>query len=445
MGRMETPNFDETLPTPTNRPEDGASGASNFNETIPTPISGRPQPRAEDAGKTVRTPVNRAADGAESFVVPVDPAAPQRSRPGGKRSTLPLITLVGLAGLLLIAVTSAFAGYRSGIALRKDAEVAQIGQNVDAQFALGEQDLAEGNYDRARQRFEYVIQLDPNYPGVTEKLASVLLYLNATATPTVAPTPTVVPTPDLRTVEELFSQGQQFLVNSDWTNSIETLLKLRKEDPAYNAVQIDGMLFLALRNRGTDKILKFADLEGGIYDLALAERFGPIDTEAQGIQNWARLYITGASFWEIDWAQAIEYFQQVAPAMPNLRDGSGYTATERYRLALIGYADTLAKQELWCDAQAQYELALTLGPDANAEEALVGVSQNCAGISDEQPPSGEELPPVEETPPVPGEPTPTLEGEPPVGEPTPELPTPEPPTPEPPTPEPPAPESTPEV
>jgi tetratricopeptide (TPR) repeat protein len=303
---------------------------------------------------------------------------------GGTRRTWLLYTLLGVVVLLLIAVISAYSGYRSGIGLRQDAAATIAIQQIHEQYELGLLEMEQGEYYRARQRFEYVIQLYPDYPGASEKLEEVVSLLNTTATPTLVPTPTLTPTPDLRGVQELFDQGQQYLANSDWTNAIDTLLVLRKTDPEFRAVELDGMLFLALRNRGIDKIGKEADLEGGIYDLTLAERFGPLDTEAQGFLNWTKLYITGASFWEIDWGQAVYYFGQVAPHLPNLRDGSGWTATERYRIALVNYGDILANQKQWCKAMEHYQVALSMGYDAQVEQALNGVTKRCIGDQEEQ-------------------------------------------------------------
>lgn len=273
-------------------------------------------------------------------------------------------TLGGIIALLLVALTSGFLGYYQGIRLRTQAADSQVAQRLAEQFLLGSQELAEGQYHRARQRFEYIIRIDPNYPGVTEKMAEVLIRLNTIATETPAPTPTEIPptpTPDTRGIDELYSQGQQSLQNGNWTEAIDTLLQLRKNDPTYHPVEIDGMLFIALRNRGKDKILRDGDLEGGIYDLALAERFGPLDVEAQGFQTWARLYITGASFWGINWAEAVNYFSQVAPQTPNLRDGSGWTATERYRLSSIHLAQQYYDAGDACAAREQFDVALTMG------------------------------------------------------------------------------------
>jgi hypothetical protein len=204
-----------------------------------------------------------------------------------------------------------------------------------------------------------------------------MVQLNITATPIPSPTPAYTPTPDNRGIEQLLSQAQTQSSNSDWTNAIDSALKLRKQDPNYHAVEIDGILFMALRNRGMDKIGKQADLEGGMYDLSQAARFGPLDSEAQGYMNWASLYLTGASFWELDWKQAAFYFQQVAASLPNLRDGSGMTAGERYRLALIGMGDELSKKGTWCDAVTAYQEAQAMGTDANADAGVAQAIEHC--------------------------------------------------------------------
>jgi hypothetical protein len=167
------------------------------------------------------------------------------------------------------------------------------------------------------------------------------------------------------------------MLAGDWNTAIETLLTLRKRDPAFMAVKVDGMLFIALRNRGVDKIARQADLEGGTYDLALSERFGPLDVEARNWRDWATLYVRGASFWDVDWAQAVYYFSQLVLIAPNLMDGSGYTAWERNILALIGYGDWFARQELYCDAQVQYDAALQLRGDPVVQPTADFALQRC--------------------------------------------------------------------
>jgi Tfp pilus assembly protein PilF len=80
------------------------------------------------------------------------------------------LIILSLLALLVLAATSAFGGYLSGIQRRTSFEATQVTSKVDEQFQLGVKDLQAGRYELARQRFEYVINLDPGYPGVTRIL-----------------------------------------------------------------------------------------------------------------------------------------------------------------------------------------------------------------------------------------------------------------------------------
>jgi len=314
--------------------------------------------------------------------------SPNVSRIRKKRG---LWVIIGLLMVFLCLLGGAYLGYTKGIQLRIAQSESQITLQAATQYQLGLEDLAEGRYEMARKRFEYVIQLDPNFPGVVEKLSEVMLVMSVTDEPTkemvIIPTatPAYTPTPDLRGQDEIFAAAHEYLRNRDWDMTIETLNTLRKVDQTFRIVEVDGMFYMALRNRGVDKILNQGNLEGGIYDLALAERFGPLDIEAKNYRTWARYYLTGASFWEVDWAQVVNYFSQFYTALPNLRDGSNITATERYRLALIGYGDQLAKEEKWCDAAAQYQEALKLLQDESLKQTADQAAQNCLEMEPEEP------------------------------------------------------------
>lgn len=248
------------------------------------------------------------------------------------------------------------------------------------QYQLGLEEMNAGRLQVARKRFEYVIQLDPNFPGVAEKLTETMMKIAQTTAPTaVIPTlePTLTPTPDMRGEEEIFNNATQLIRAQDWQNTITALDSLRNRNLTYRTIEVDGMYYVALRQRGIQKILA-GDLEPGIYDLALSERFGPMDKEADGFRNWARMYILGSSFWEIDWAEVINYFGQVYAAMPNLRDGSDWTAAERYRIGLINYADSLAAKEDWCNARDHYNLAFAIANDPAVAPTATAVQLICA-------------------------------------------------------------------
>lgn len=378
---LETP-----LPTPA---AEGGEEVVPLPETIPGLEETLPPPPSPVVAIASPQEAGEAPAKATAAVSP--PMAPKAARKGaggkGKVKAPPewlLIPALGLIGILLVALVSAFGGYAAGIEMRRSAERTQVAQAAAQQYELALKDMEGKYYDRARQRLEYVLQLDPNYPGATDKLAEVLLFLNATATPTAQPTPTITPTPDLRAIEELFKQANQALLDKNWDEAIASLLALRKKDPNYRTVDVDGMLFIALRHRGAEKITK-ANLEGGIYDLTLASEFAPLDSEAQGLLTWSRLYITGASFWELDWAKVVEYFSQVAPQMPYLTDSSGMTANERYRIGLFEYGNQLAQQGQVCQALDYYRQSLAIAPDPAVQQAFEQAAIVCEGG---QPPAG---------------------------------------------------------
>jgi tetratricopeptide (TPR) repeat protein len=269
-------------------------------------------------------------------------------------------TLWIVLGSIVLVIIGLLLGVVAGMNARKQAELKQIKQSLGEQFDRGVQELNDGQYDLARQRFEYVLKYDPSYPDAQKKLTEVLVLISATATPSVTPTPEISPTPDLRGVEQLFSDAQRMISESNWDGAQLALDMLRKNNPEYQTIQADGMYYILLRNRGVDKILVQNNLEGGIYDLTLAERFGPLDNYSAGLRNFARVYLTGSSLWAVDWAQAVILFQQVAAAVPNMTDSSGYTAGGRYFIALVEYGKVLMDQDKPCDAQVQFELALSI-------------------------------------------------------------------------------------
>ncbi|NPV56414.1 MAG: hypothetical protein HPY76_07070 [Anaerolineae bacterium] len=352
-------DLDETIAVAPAAPEAGQSTAED-SENRPTPI--------DDEIGAIPSGSDRVDDTAPHQVnvpPPGPPASEDIPTDGGKKPKRGRVVIFGILVVILLGVLGGLVGYRFAITDRQQNLQSQVALAAATQFQMGVQDLEAGRYEVARQRFEYVIRLDPQFPGAAEKLAEVMLKMAEQTTPTAAFTPTFEPTstPDTRNEDEIFNQAQAFMRAGDWVNALITLDALRDTNLNYKTLQVDGMYYIALRYRGVDKILKEGNLEGGMYDLALTEKFGPLDKEADGYRTWARFYLTGASFWEVDWEKVVYYFSQVYPALPNLRDGSGWTTQERYRIALMNYGDKLFIAGDACGARDQYNLALTIGYD----------------------------------------------------------------------------------
>ena len=80
-----------------------------------------------------------------------------------------------VVGLIAFIGLGALGGMQVGVSARQDKE--RLAKAVEAveQFEFGKADLENGQCTIARQRFEYVIQLDPRYPEAAEKLAASML------------------------------------------------------------------------------------------------------------------------------------------------------------------------------------------------------------------------------------------------------------------------------
>lgn len=282
--------------------------------------------------------------------------------------------LFNALGLIIILVLAILAGYASGISIRKSNQSSTISQQLGDQFKYALVDIEFQRYENAKQRLDFILAHDSSFPGAQEKLTEVLVLMNQ-PTPTI--TPSLTPTPDFTGAEQAFAQAQAQIAAGDWPGALGTLDQIRKLDPTYKAGQVDGMYYFALRNYGYQLITQQGNLEGGIYHFTLAERFGTLDRDANGLREGARYYLIGASFWELDWQQALFYFDQVYRGWSGLWDGT-MTATERFHQASMRYADQLVEQEQYCDAITHYDNAQATGAlDAQAQEGYERAFAEC--------------------------------------------------------------------
>lgn len=263
--------------------------------------------------------------------------------------------LLSALGVIVLLAAAVFGGYSSAIGIRKNNQSSVIMGQLGEQYQNVLIDIQFGRYEIAKQRLEWIIANDPTFPGAQEKLTEVLVLSNQ-PTPTLTPAPTS--TPDFTGAQQAFAQAQQLITAQDWAGALGALDQMRKLDPNYEQSKVDGMYYFALRNYGYSLIVQQGNLEGGIYHITLARRFGPLDRDSNGLLVGARTYLVGASFWELDWAKALEYFSQVASY--NLWDGS-MTVSERIYIASMRYGDQLFEAEQYCDAVVQYQNAQSIG------------------------------------------------------------------------------------
>jgi hypothetical protein len=426
---MRDPDYEKTQPNKVNnsieetKPVKTQPGDSAAPAAVP--------PFTSDAGATMPVQV-KSGGGGDTAPVAVKQQKPRR---------WPWI-VGGLLLILILGSIGGYLGYQAALSLRDQANFGKVTQQATEQFMLALKDQADGNLPMALSRIEYVIKLDPSFPGAKEKMSEVMLAMAATKAPTLAavlPTITLTPTPDFRSEEEIFNNAKQLMAQKKWFDALDVMDTLRNKNLTYKTVEVDGMYYEGLRFRGMAKI-NGGNLEGGLYDLAVAEQFAPLDYEALGVRTWARLYLTGAAFWEVKWDKVVAYFAEIYPAYPSLRDLNGMTASERFRIASIKYGDELEAKGQHCDAQQQYDNAQSVAADREAGPKMTEVYLKCHPPTNTPVPTGSITPTFTNTVPAaatltftpPGPTTgPTLTNTPegPTNTPKPPTPTLEPPTP----------------
>lgn len=299
-----------------------------------------------------------------SPVTSEQPSAPRRiffrTAPGAF-----FLLAILLGSVIGFAVVS---GYRAGLDERNRAAATAQFAELKTQYELGIEDLAAGRRELAAHRFEYILSVDPAFPGAAARLAE-SQGSGVTPSPvfTLAPTATLSP----QTAEQLFAGAQSAFTAHDWDAAIQRASALRLAMPDYERGQVNNILFTSLRNRGIASI-NAGVLELGLADLDQAEKLGTLDSEAQQYQQWATIYINGASYWGLNWPKTVETFSLLYTLAPNFRD-----TTARLRDAHIGYANQLNAGGDPCGAETEYAAALAITFDQITEDKRLAAETTC--------------------------------------------------------------------
>ncbi len=310
---------------------------------------------------------------------------------------------LGVLVFVLLIAAGVFFGYRNGVQRRIANEKAILMEQIALQLELTYKDMDAGRYENAKVRLDYIIDKYPEFPGIADLMAQVIGKMNeptATATQMViaTPEPGVTATPDFRGEEEKFAQLMQHIANEQWDLAVQTVQSLKESNYDYRTIEVDGLYFIALRNRGIQRIWA-GELEQGMYDLSIAAELGAMDSQAAGAESWAITYLTGASYWDVNWPGAVDIFGQLYAQMPYFSDSTGMTVAERYRVALYRLGDMFAAQGDYCTASSYYRQSLAVGVNLDIQVTATAYAEACSS------PTATPGPPVQELTPTPPEPT----------------------------------------
>ncbi|MCK4740722.1 MAG: hypothetical protein KAS80_00415, partial [Anaerolineales bacterium] len=301
----------------------------------------------------------------------IDDTQPVKTVSAARKRPLSRLWFLGIPALIFAVLALATAaGYVNGMSAREITQAETLASAAQQQMDQGIEDLLAGNYELAMQRFEYVLSIDPYFPGAAEFLGQALTALNK-PTPTASPIASLTPTatPDFSSHEGMFASAQDAFGRGDWTTTLDILIRLRGEDPDYLLEEVNRLMASSLRNRGMDHLFA-TRLEQGIFDLTLAERFGPLDSQAASWRQSAAFFIFANSYFGLDWSLASDYFGQICQA--NIWGGC-----TKYGLSAKEYASELAEED-YCLSSYYFGQAFGYVNPGGAEPTATQVAILCA-------------------------------------------------------------------
>jgi tetratricopeptide (TPR) repeat protein len=277
-----------------------------------------------------------------------------------------IIVCVVAAALAVAAYGGAVAGRQERGTRATQTTVADIA----LQYDLGVQDLAAGRYELAAQRFIWVLDRDPDYPGALENLAEAQ---RLSQQPAAEASATPIPPSEADSLDERFAEAQTLVDGEQWEAAITRLQELRALDSSYRSGEVQQMLYDALVTLGLQYV-RGDRLEEGIILLDQAAAIRPLDDQAEGERLLATLYMTGRTYWDLNWPIVIRNFEEIYLVAPNYQD-----VRDRLRRAYVAYGDQLMPQvDGPCQAVDQYQSALDMSADDEVNQKLEEAEDACA-------------------------------------------------------------------
>jgi tetratricopeptide (TPR) repeat protein len=311
-----------------------------------------------------------------SYPPPTESYPPPNARSRSLRSriarllTSPIVLLGGIMTcvLAMVIAISATGGVVAGRGERNVLATQTTVAEIDVQFQLGKDDMERGQYALAAQRFIWIVERDPGYPGAADALAEAQRLEDAGGSES---EPTLVPS-SAENTEELYAEAVDFYDQQDWANAITRLQQLQSVDRSFRQVEVEEMLYESLSTLGLAYI-RGERLEEGLVLLDQAETMRPLDDQAAGEAYLATLYVTANTYWDLDWGIVIDNLLPIYEIAPNYRD-----TAQRLWEAELNNADRLAMLGAQCAAADQYQLALEMRDDSVVQDKYEQAADACA-------------------------------------------------------------------
>ncbi len=279
---------------------------------------------------------------------------------------------MGLGCLTMVLCLGFYFGGLGALAtyqgLKEQATEAQA--QVKMHYERGQAYLESKNFEKAIAEFQYALSLDPTFTAARQALEETRKLTeqeSKSPTPTSASRSTAAGT--------LFAQAETEITQRKWTESVQTLSKLRDLDLSYQAQRVSEMFYTANYQLGLQTLspdrLEEAKLA---FERALAER--PDDPKTKSEVNKTTLYLEGQKSLADNKQAAVERFNKLYQLDPTYLDVEA-RLLKAYQL----WGDELATQKDWCQAEIQYTQAMILKPDNTLRDKADNSGKQCKEIN----------------------------------------------------------------
>lgn len=298
--------------------------------------------------------------------------------------------LVRLIGLMMIIISVALAtylvvayfAYETGRSEAAQQAATSRVESINRQIELAEQELAEGNYNIALRRLEYVLAEDGSNDRAQTLLQQATAMKDAAELPQPTPEPVDVsdapdesasdpssaPLPELQAIRRL-AAGEQ------WEEVLPRLIAFQREHPDYERPKTDQLIYDAYIKLGLNYI-NTEKVELALNYFAQAEKLGNLPQEVLDYRLWADLYLRGIAYFGVNYDIAAGYFRDLCAAAPFYQ-----SACTRLHEALIGYGDQLAFSQDWCPAESVYWEAWQQRATEALNDKLAQAREGCAAAT----------------------------------------------------------------
>jgi hypothetical protein len=290
--------------------------------------------------------------------------------------------LIAISLLLALYLLVAYFGWRSGVAARQQEQETYVQTQLARQVELARENIAQGSYQLATRRLEWVLAQAPDHAEAQTLLAEARRALNqaqqqpAPAVTAVTATPDATPLPSrtpglIDDADAELARIRQLMRGDQWQDAITALRAFRRQFPDAQWQTTNQLLYDAYLNQGL-QLVQGDRVELGLYYLDQAEELGDLPQEAQDYRVWAELYLNGIGYYGVNWNVAVPYLRDLCAAAPFYQN-----ACDLLYDGLVAYGDQFAFVDDWCPAESLYREAQRHGNEPGLADKLNEAQENC--------------------------------------------------------------------